>query len=215
MGNNPSNNTMVNGINQKLPKSKIKDDSGELELEPTQASLASSRKLPFSRDENEDVIGEILRSSIKRDEGLGILAALPDECILNILSFLSLPEVGNASSLSKMFFILGRDDTLWKSFYRRGMRRSDNLDNIVNDAKGKAKRKERRGGKWQALCRLNYVRLGSEGLILTEELLGWSLEKIGELFGSCDEVVSVGRNGAYHYHHVLGLVVCFEDDSTF
>lgn len=263
MGNRTS------GGGGKLPLSKIADtDTGELELEPPLALASSaSRAAQKQAHFHERVICEVVRGSMDRDEGLGQLAFLPDECILNVLSFLAVCDIGSASCASRALFLLGRDDALWKHIYRRstrlltemrlaphsprqgavsiggnrggrggggggsralsssvsstGYEEEDISFNFVKDAKGRQRRKERKGGKWKAICRLNYVRLPAScavvrggGVILTEQLLGWSLDRINELLGTCDEVTPVGRNGAYYYYHSPGLAVCFEDDRS-
>lgn len=220
MGNKNSNSGASNGISPKMPMSKIKDDSetGELELEPHASSL-SRRKVPINfRDFHEYMIYEILRSPMDREEGLGQLAILPDECVLHIMSFMGLMDIGSVSCTSKLLFFLGRDESLWKLFYRRGMRRFDNAPrddsfNFSKDVKGRQRRKEKKCGKWKGVCRLNFVRLPSgEGMILTEHLLGWSLDKVNELLGTCDEVTPVGRSGAYYYYHATGLAMSLEED---
>ncbi|KAL6056775.1 hypothetical protein QOT17_015882 [Balamuthia mandrillaris] len=74
--------------------------------------------------------------------------------------------------------------------------------------------------KWREICLKNSVlvhrtKLQSrvpERLIITEGLLGWEADKVLDLFGHSDEIVSVGRNGAYYYFNALGLMVCLEDE---
>ncbi len=215
MGNN--NTATRNGVSPTTPLSKAKDYSESQESDYVELHNTNDlRKMGKRR--NLEIIQGILQGSMDREEGLGRLAILPDECILHVVSFLSIADLVCMSCVSKILFFLGRDDSLWKLIYKRSMQPyfHEALFNEQHmayaytfDSRGKQKRKMRRCGKWRSICARNLLRLpNGEPMIISEHILGWSLERVNDLFGSSDEITTVGRTGAYHYYHCVGLAVC-------
>jgi len=171
-------------------------------------------------DYHEQILLEVEEGEKDRGSGLGVLQVLPDECILRILSFLPLKDIGEVSCASKTLFVLGRDDFLWKTFYTNmGIQKlfEDCIDNVAEKrdfgrANGTKKKKNKRQGKWRTICLKNLLCLrDGEPIILNEQILGITYERVEELFGQCDEVTNVGRGSAYYFYHSVGLSICCED----
>jgi hypothetical protein len=202
------------------------------ELERSMELRTEQRRLLNSRD---TFIADLFQSHVDREDSLGKLNVLPDECVLRIISCLSISDLSNFASTSKYAFFLSRDENLWKALYRRHLYKikalcpahdggdtnledlSDLLDSKRRNgesSKTTKKRKRWRGGrgKWMSICLRNVIRFNGDLLVITEGILGWPLERVNDLFGNSDEVTTVNRNGAYHYYHSVGLSVCFEDD---
>jgi len=169
-------------------------------------------------DYHDEVILGVIEGEMDRKVGFGQLCVLPDECLLRILSFLPIEDICGVSCVSKAFFVLGRDEWLWKTIYKtRGVYNAGFDDPLGGWLIGKKKRKKRRCGraKWRDICFKNMLCLPeTEPVILNEQILGIPFDRVEDLLGQFDEVTNVARGSAYYFFHSVGLSVCCEDSKV-
>jgi len=216
---NEENGTQLEDVTNNSRKNSVEFHSNGMEGSSTGTSLNSSSLQLLHSVINAD--------QLNRSEGLGVLAALPDEVLLHMFSFFHVSDFCYLSCVSKMMFLLINDDLLWKVLYLQG---SQNLLKYVSHRKNinqnntdvltyLAKRsdgkqiKRKMKGLWKMMCRSNLI-FDEDGntFIVNEDLLGLTPKVIDNIFDSPDRIIRVGGDdGEYHYFNSFGISIYYED----
>jgi len=169
------------------------------------------RELDIEQAHHYKVIQNILERPQDRANSLGTLHHLPDECLLRILFYLDTGSLINIGRVSQTFFVLSRDDHLWKLLYHQAMN-----PNYIDqeDICWDKKKKKRVRGKWRFNCLRATVDLSYRGggmLTLGEHFLGYAIEDIEAFLGPHEAETHIANGDSYFFFNKTGLCVCCEN----
>eukprot|EP00039_Didymoeca_costata_P008160 m.108685 g.108685 ORF g.108685 m.108685 type:complete len:486 (+) comp13974_c0_seq1:164-1621(+) len=97
-----------------MPESKRRKVSEEEKEFFNASNLLQSGTHPYGVEPTGNALVKDAAKSC-REAGLGVLASLTDELILNILEFLDVQSLGRIANVSRAFYVIGHTDELWKS----------------------------------------------------------------------------------------------------